>query len=276
MGGLGTLADDDDEMVKEAVMVENAIRLAKAQLGDREHIKPSALYSANNAAVQAVFAEQLGISIDGMGKQAAISALNLKNEELMDARALKDAEAADKAAKGGSKETSNGGKTAGVVILIFVLIGVGVGMTMYVRMKRQQAGPRHKGFKNTKYESNPGGSEVANPTFAGGTPSWADASVPFLSKEEAIARIQNGGSVDKSFVVRQSTSVVKGYVITSVNQGKFSNIQLKRQGNQLNYGSKSLGTTLSEAIRTLKTTVPITPKDGSHYFLGFQAGDAEC
>lgn len=104
-------------------------------------------------------------------------------------------------------------------------------------------------------------------------PDWADPNYPFMSRAEAEAQLRQRGMKNGDYVIRQAASTVNGYIITAVNQGTFSNSQLKFVNGALTYGGMAVGGTIDEAISTLQTKVKISPSSGSPFFLaGGNAG----
>lgn len=152
-----------------------------------------------------------------------------------------------------------------VVVVVILLVAV---VILFNKRSGGGGGAARGGGAKQSYE---------NPTYAQGqaaTPDWADPNVPFLSRPEAEAKLRQGGNVNGSYVVRQSTSVIRGYVITAVWDGKTSNSQLKYQNGSLQYGSAMVGSTLREAIRSLQTSVKVAPSGVAPYFLTTPAGQA--
>lgn len=168
---------------------------------------------------------------------------------------------------GGSSSSSSGGNAIVIVIVIiivFVLIAVGV--VVFVMLK----------FRNSSGSAKISRTTYGNPVYASALPPWADPNVEFLSREEAEAKLRADGMKNCSYVVRQTTGTPNGYVITSVNRGEFTNIQLKFANGALNYGGRAVGGNLDEALRTLKNSVQVQPKNGSPYYLGESNLDFEA
>ena len=101
----------------------------------------------------------------------------------------------------------------------------------------------------------------------GGPPEWADPEVPFLSRDEAEKKLEANGMINASFVVRQSKSVVRGYVVTSCFDGNVANSQLKNKAGELFYGAKKVGTSLESALAALQTTTKVTSIGGIEPYL---------
>lgn len=123
---------------------------------------------------------------------------------------------------------------------------------------------RQRNYENPSY-SGPQGQAPAN--LQTGPPDWADPNVPFLSRNEAEARLKDRGMINGDYVVRQTKSVPQGYVVTSVNDNIFANSQLKFVNGMLNYGPQAIGGNLEEAISTLQSSVQISTAKGDPYFL---------
>ena len=100
-----------------------------------------------------------------------------------------------------------------------------------------------------------------------GPPEWADPEVPFLSRDEAEKKLEANGMVNASFVVRQSKSVVRGYVVTSCFDGNVANSQLKYKAGELFYGARKVGTSLESALAALQTTTKVTSIGGIEAYL---------
>ena len=105
-----------------------------------------------------------------------------------------------------------------------------------------------------------------------GPPEWADPDpdVPFLSRTVAEKTLGAGGVTNGSFVVRQTKSVVKGYVVTSCFDGNMANSQLKNKGggtSALHYGGVKVGDTLEEALRSLQTSTKVSSIGGVDPYL---------
>ena len=106
-----------------------------------------------------------------------------------------------------------------------------------------------------------------------GPPEWADPDpdVPFLSRTVAEKKLEACDGVSNgSFVVRQTKSVVKGYVVTSCFDGNMANSQLKNKGegtNALYYGGVKVGDTLEEALLSLQTSTKVSSIGGIEPYL---------
>jgi hypothetical protein len=226
-----------------------------------------ALFSTDAATLSALSPEDIMLSASFMDLTIPAGFEAAQVRTLVEAENAKrmEASAAAAAAKAGDAKASGSGLMIAVVIVV-LLLGVGlVGGLWYVNNKR--AAPRRPmNVAGTQYANNsvsiPMG-EINSP----GVPAWADSSVPFLSRAEAEAMLQQAGSVNGAFVIRQSNSNARGYIITTCHSGKVQNIQLKRQNETLFYGPKSCGESIGAAIQTLKNTIPVAPKEGAHFFL---------
>jgi hypothetical protein len=174
-----------------------------------------------------------------------------------------------------------GGGIIGVVVVVVLLLGGGafVGF-MWHRRKKAAAGGGKKGPAGSKGAKGAKGAPRANPTYengafstggagggGGGTPEWADPNYPFLSRAEAEAQVRATGGKDGSYVVRQSASVERGYVITAINKGVFTNCSIKPQGGFLMYGTRKVGKSIAETVQLFSSKVQVMPKGGQSYFL---------
>jgi len=149
---------------------------------------------------------------------------------------------------------------AAVVIVLLLIAGGVIGFMVYRKRQAQKRGPPPSSQKKKQ--------TVSNSAYEGeGVPDWADPDYPFLSRQEAEAQIRTMGGSDGSYVVRQTKGVERGYVITAIMGGVFTNISLKRQGPNLMYGSKKVGQSITEALSALKTKVKVHPKVGKPYLL---------
>ena len=81
--------------------------------------------------------------------------------------------------------------------------------------------------------------------------------------------LEQAGVADGSFVIRQTRSNPRGYVITAVSGGAFSNSQLKFDDADgvLRYGPNPLGGTLAEAVAALQTDAMVRGSAGAAYQL---------
>jgi hypothetical protein len=252
----GTLAPND---VTPYVRQEGAIFYPSLFGSSTYFTEASKLDAASDGDI-ALSATILEIETDGVnpaGIRQLVQAENSKRMETANAKSAAEAEAAK----------SGGGRTAAIVIVLVILSLALVGGLWFVSQKRNNGAPLHRlnNMNSSQYANTlsiPMG-ELNTP----GVPTWADSSVPFLSRAEAEAMLQQAGSVNGAFVIRQSNSNVKGYVITTCHSGKVQNIQLKRQNETLFYGPKSCGETIGAAIQVLTNTTPIAPKEGAHFFL---------
>ena len=128
------------------------------------------------------------------------------------------------------------------------------------------AAPRKRGsFRKAKRDKE--GVNMAVSDTPRGLPEWADPMVPFLSRDEAEKELEANGNVNASFVVRQTRSVVRGYVVTSVFDGNVTNSQLKNKGGGYYHGTKEIGGTLEEALEALHTAVQISSIGGIEPYL---------
>ena len=102
-----------------------------------------------------------------------------------------------------------------------------------------------------------------------GPPEWADPEVPFLTRAKAEEKLVATGMVNGSFLVRQSKSVVKGYVVTSCFDGNVANSQLKNKGGDLFYGARNVGSSLGSALSALQINTKVSSIGGiGPYLLG--------
>ena len=170
--------------------------------------------------------------------------------------------------RGDDPDAANTGGGAGKIVLVVVLVLVALGSVggiYFVTARRNAGAPRQRmngpgmGNSSAIYANGAmdlGAMPMGAPTA--GVPSWADPAVPFLSRAEAEAQLQQAGFANGSFVIRQSTSNAKGYVITSCNSGKIQHIQLKRQSDGgLYYGPKSCGLNITNAISALQVRMRV-------------------
>ena len=133
-------------------------------------------------------------------------------------------------------------------------------------MVGQPAAPKKRGsFRKAKRDKE--GVQMAVSGAPLGPPEWADPAVPFLSRGKAEKKLEANGNINASFVVRQTRSVVGGYVVTSVFDGNVANSQLKNKGGEYYYGTKKVGSTLEEALDALHTTVRVKSIGGIQPYL---------
>lgn len=171
---------------------------------------------------------------------------------------------------------SAAGTIVGVVIAILV---VGMLIAFFV-LRRKQNGDATGHYaiasKAPNSFSNPAYGQIITAAPAGTLPSWADPFIPFMSRSEAEIKIGTLGMNNGTYVLRQSTSTVSGYVISSCNEGKFSNTQIKRgQDGGLYYGSIRAGNTIQDVITMLQSSLMITANNGGpSYYLSSAGGAA--
>ena len=235
-----------------------------------------AVISGGTPAQLAEAAEYMNLDTTGASNEAILAMVLQENAGRM--------QAADQSRLDQDAEDADGGGGTGKIVLIVVLVLAAfgaVGGIFFVMTKRNVQNQRPvmnmAAGGSAAHYANPvaqGGMPLSNMGApSAGVPSWADPAVPFLSRGEAEAQLQQSGSTNGSFVIRQSTSNAKGYVITSCNSSKVQHIQLKRQSDgNLYYGPKLCGGNIAAAIQTLSNSVPIAPKDGPQYFLRQEAG----
>jgi len=216
--------------------------------------------------------------LEGLGADAVRSLVRQENANRMQASISGGANGDDAGAADGGKK---GGTVVILVVAILVIFGLVGGLFFFVTKRNAQNQPVRGAaahYANPVAQSGmPMGNMSQMPVGApsAGVPSWADPAVPFLSRAEAEAQLQQAGFTNGSFVIRQSTSNAKGYVVTSCNNSKIQHIQLKRQSDgNLYYGPKLCGSNVAAAIQTLQNSVPVAPKDGPQYFLRQEAGGA--
>eukprot|EP00040_Diaphanoeca_grandis_P037748 m.249289 g.249289 ORF g.249289 m.249289 type:complete len:1118 (+) comp33871_c6_seq1:122-3475(+) len=169
--------------------------------------------------------------------------------------------------QGSTSDDGDGNQMMLVIIIIVVFVVISIGVVIFVIVKFRGGSKGSASLNKRTYD---------NPVYASGTPPWADPNVPFMSREEAEAKIRSDGMQDGSYCVRQSTNTPNGYIVTAVNRGEFTNIQLKYNNGALQYGGVAVGGKLDEAIKTLKTAVMVQPKSGAQYFLGTSNLDFEA
>jgi hypothetical protein len=206
-------------------------------------------------------------TVDDVERTNINSALSC--ETLKSAGLLCEGESDQNGSTGGSKSGGNMGTIIGVVVGGLVVVGAAIfGLLKYRSSQGGGTNYKRPPQPNSAY-ANPGftAGSGSQPTNSSNLPSWADPTVPFMTRQEAEAQLKSRGNPDKDYVVRQSANNVQGYAVCSVSEGKYTNFQIKRQGTTLFYGNKPLGQDLSEALRSLQNSVPVAPQNGAHYFL---------
>eukprot|EP00038_Savillea_parva_P001159 m.101917 g.101917 ORF g.101917 m.101917 type:complete len:675 (+) comp10412_c0_seq1:1369-3393(+) len=193
-----------------------------------------------------------------------------------------------------ASSSGDGGGGMMPIIIIVVVVILLVGAIVFYRHKQKKnsenakkakrlakSGQRGQGsHENPAYEQGQGGQRTAGGAAAAasgaaagagagqsGNPPWADPNVPFTSRADAVAQLASRGNIDGDFVVRQSTKLPHGYIITSICKGVVANSQLKSAHGKLTYGGLAVGRTIQEAVNTLRHGVQIAPASGPPYNL---------
>jgi len=185
--------------------------------------------------------------------------------------AIGGADGNDNVVDGASSSTGvEAGVVAGVLVGVLVLLAALVAFVVHRIKNADKRGLTEAGmpsqFENPAYDS----------TTESGLPEWADPTVPFISRGQAEKKLAAAGMVDGSFVVRQTRSVVRGFVITSCMGDTVANSQLKNKGGAFFYGNKKVGDTLEEALEALQRSTRVSSIGGVEpYLLTAQVGAPE-
>eukprot|EP00038_Savillea_parva_P018386 m.23378 g.23378 ORF g.23378 m.23378 type:complete len:1389 (-) comp4075_c0_seq1:34-4200(-) len=87
------------------------------------------------------------------------------------------------------------------------------------------------------------------------------------TREQAIAALEERGNRDGDFIVRWSTKVKNGLVVTSVHTEEYTHSSLNYRAGCYMYGSDVAGNTIEEAIDAMCTTLSVTRPNGRPYHL---------